>query len=182
MLALNVLPGELKQDSIINYSESLLENRDVAKLINNEMSEGSSNSADSVEFVQTVGSPSPIGKIFAFPKEKKEDPLNDFVAIQKWEGYVLSVKDSSFIARLIDLKNNQIDEEAEFLLSEVSEDDKKLMVNGAVFYWSVGYYNISGQKMRSSVIRFRRLPQWNNRELQDLRNQAQQIAQELNWN
>lgn len=42
-----------------------------------------------------------------------------FTALQKWEGFVLEVGEETFTARLVDLKNKGIEEEAEIYLAEV---------------------------------------------------------------
>jgi len=44
-----------------------------------------------------------------------------------------------------------------FDLREVSEEDRSLLVEGAVFYWSIGYSRINGQVQKQSNIRFQRL-------------------------
>ena len=81
------------------------------------------------------------------------------VSLQKWEGYVLDVSKTSFNARLIDLTERGTEEDAEFDLSEVSQDDLQLVAGGAVFYWSIGYLSDpTGRRRTVSEIRFRRLP------------------------
>ena len=111
-------------------------------------------------------------------------PTLDFLlALQKWEGTVLSKGRDSFHARLVDRNRVGPDEEAEILLDEVSEDDLPLVAPGAVFYWSIGYHTgTNRQKKRVSIIRFRRLPAWTEKELQQANEQADRLRDSLGWN
>jgi hypothetical protein len=95
---------------------------------------------------------------------------------------VQDVGEDSFRARLVDLARQAPDEEAEIYLSEVSDDDKSLVEPGAIFYWSIGYYtDKSGQRRRSSLIRFRRLPTWSRREIEEAQREAREAAKILGW-
>ncbi len=108
--------------------------------------------------------------------------LERFIVLQSWEGCVLSVGSDSFVARLVDPKHIRPDEEAEFDLGELTEDDRSLLESGAIFYWSIGYYdNSSGQRMRASEIRFRRLPTWTREELEEAKEHAGRLAKQLGW-
>ena len=101
---------------------------------------------------------------------------------ERWEGVVLEVADGTFRARLVDLDRHAPDEDAEIYWSEVSDEDKDLVEPGAVFYWSIGYYtDRMGQRVRRSLIRFRRLPTWTERELEDARLEAEKTARILGW-
>jgi len=114
----------------------------------------------------------------------KREPIVQprFVPLQKWEGSILQVLDDSFFARLIDLTSGGSDEEAEFPIEEVSDADRSLVEPGAVFYWNIGYIDsISGQRTRSSMIRFRRLPVWRSEELERARRRAQRLSDLLGW-
>jgi hypothetical protein len=107
---------------------------------------------------------------------------NRFVPLQKWEGIVLQVFEDSFFAQLVDLTSGGVDEEAEFPVEEVSDADRSLIAPGAVFYWNIGYIDdISGQRTRASVIRFRRLPVWRSEELERAKRKAQHLGDLLDW-
>jgi hypothetical protein len=109
-------------------------------------------------------------------------PTPRFQVLQKWEGVVLDVTPDSFHARLTDLTGNAPQEEAELLLEDVPPDDRELVAPGGIFYWSVGYLDVfSGQRMRSSAMRFRRLPSWGSAEITAARNRARSLAEELDW-
>jgi hypothetical protein len=94
------------------------------------------------------------------------NPSHSFRAIRKWEGYVLEIHEDSFSARLVPLKGDDEELEAEIYIEELSEQDRELLQPGAVFYWSIGYHDRPSGRERSSIIRFRRLPVWSRRELE----------------
>jgi hypothetical protein len=86
------------------------------------------------------------------------------------------------VARLIDQSHDGPDEEAEIPLEEISEEDQALVQPGAIFYWSIGYLDSrGGQRIRASVIRFRRLPAWTTEELQAARRKAASMRELLGW-
>jgi len=104
---------------------------------------------------------------FALKKKKPiaivpRNPIRDrtYQALQSWEGFVLEKFDNYFAARITDLNNEQMDEEVEISLKDVSPDDLHLAVPGAIFYWHIGYDTENGTTKRSSIIRFRRIPRW----------------------
>lgn len=104
------------------------------------------------------------------------------VSLQKWQGYVLKVTDSSLFVRLIDLTHKGPDEEAEIPIEEISEDDRELIKPGAIFYWSIGYLDsYSGQRSRVSVIRFQRLPSWSKEEIDAAKREAERLQQIVDW-
>ncbi len=95
------------------------------------------------------------------------------VSLQKWEGIVVEVGKEVFYARLYDLTSENPEEEAEFSIDEVSEEDRELLKAGAVFYWSIGYFTTrTGQRLRTSIIKFRRLPAWTEREIKAAKERA----------
>ncbi|MEW6137075.1 MAG: hypothetical protein AB1733_02510 [Thermodesulfobacteriota bacterium] len=98
-----------------------------------------------------------------------------FNAVQKWEGFVIEVGPETFLARLVRIKGEGPDQEAEIYLDEVAEPDQELIQPGAVFYWSIGYLDRPSGRMRSSIIRFRRQPAWTQRELEAARARARTL-------
>lgn len=86
-----------------------------------------------------------------------------FILLQQWEGVVATEpREGEFSAVLRDLTNPTYSEEQAMLsLEHVPPPDRKLVVPGAVFYWSVGYEDTpTGTRRTISVLRFRRLPAW----------------------
>jgi hypothetical protein len=102
-----------------------------------------------------------------------------FQLLQQWEGRVSDVSDQEFTAVLRDLTDpNQPEEEATFSLVEVSEQDEGLVARGAIFYWVIGYrISASGQKTRSSDLRFRRLPVWTRSEIKRFTKKAEEFEE-----
>lgn len=95
-----------------------------------------------------------------------------------WEGSVLQKHGDMFVARLVDTKGKHSDEEAEFSIEEVPKSDRDLIDAGAVFYWTIGFWDsISGLRSRVSQIRFRRLPVWSPLELERAKANASRLGQ-----
>ena len=102
-----------------------------------------------------------------------------FRAIQKWEGYVIDADDEVFRARLIPLKGEGCEQEAEIFLSEITHEDRAMIQPGAKFYWSIGYLEKPSGTMRASIIRFRRLPTWTAQELTAAETKASELKELL---
>lgn len=104
-----------------------------------------------------------------------------FLPLESWVGRVSEVLEDGFVARLSS-SNIDGEEEAEFDLEEVSNSDLDLVVEGAVFYWNVGYRtDRGGTKARQSLITFRRLPAYTDTSLEEVETETGQIVKELDW-
>lgn len=108
-------------------------------------------------------------------------PPHRFRSLQAWEGTVNLVGATMFTARLFDRARPGEEEAAEFELSEISEDDRPLVVAGSVFYWDVGYLDTPGGRRCASEIRFRRLPAWTREELEVARREAAEFRELVGW-
>lgn len=99
-----------------------------------------------------------------------------FELLQQFEGTVLALEGDQFTARIKDRTTPESgDELATFELSDVSDADRGLLAVGSVFYWSLGYrVQTWGQKERSSMIRFRRLPVWTRTDIERAERQARE--------
>jgi hypothetical protein len=105
-----------------------------------------------------------------------------FLPEQSWEGMVLEVLEDSFRARLVDTKNADQQEEAEILKTAVTdEDDLKLLVSGAIFFWTIGRRVEGRRSEQVSLIQFRRLPIWTEKEIQEAKREAIEIKKRLGW-
>jgi hypothetical protein len=64
--------------------------------------------------------------------------MTEFLTIEKWEGCIQEVKEETFIAHLY--KDSKITDiiEAEFNIKDVSENQRKLINKGVIFYWTIG--------------------------------------------
>ena len=85
------------------------------------------------------------------------------------------------VARLIDLSEKESEGEAEFALDEIHSDDLPLVKPGAIFYWTIGYLDKGGQRIRASIIRFRRLPRWRTEELDAAKKDAEYTQKLFKW-
>ena len=116
------------------------------------------------------------------PAVRLEVPRTSFRILQAWEGVVTAVAEESFAVRLIDLMSDMPEEEAEISLDEVSDDERPLVKEGAVFLLHVGYATSEGgQRSRTAILRFRRLPVWTDSELATADQVAQEQANTIRW-
>ena len=92
------------------------------------------------------------------------------------------MNDDTFTVALVDLSNRTPDEEDEVSFEEVTDDERELVRVGAVFLLSVGYsISEGGQRSRSAILRFRRLPVWTESHLVKARREAQKLTTEIRW-
>lgn len=105
-------------------------------------------------------------------------------ALQEWEGYVISIGEATFHARLFDKthRSEVEEEEGEFLIEDLSEADRRLLAEGAIFRWVIGYLrDVGGSKRRVSQIVFRRLPAWTKHDLLSIKTRSSEIVKGLAW-
>lgn len=117
-----------------------------------------------------------------FPdKPRARSAEASFYPLQEWEGYVVSITDDTFTARLVDLTaNDRMEEEADFPITELSAADQGELRPGAIFRWAIGYRRTrGGNKERLSRIVLRRLPAWTESELERIRQEAEALASAL---
>jgi hypothetical protein len=90
------------------------------------------------------------------------------------EGTIQHVYADYFIALLTNKLNPEaMHEEAEFPIAQIPPADRGLIAKGAVFYWYIGTTEKPhGQQTNSSLIRFRRLPAWENSDIEEARMRA----------
>tara|TARA_R110002110_G_scaffold414951_1_gene647103 strand:- start:383713 stop:384252 length:540 start_codon:yes stop_codon:yes gene_type:complete len=103
---------------------------------------------------------------------------------QVWNGTVLLVNDSCIEARLQDKTNpSNPDEIAIIPLDEFDESDRRMLEEGALFYWHIGYEDsLKFARRRFSKIRIRRLPLWTHDEIEKAKRVATDEAQFFNSN
>jgi hypothetical protein len=108
----------------------------------------------------------------------------NFTALQEWDGYVISMNDSSFSARLTDITAGGIPdiEEVEIPFEELDETSIRRMEPGSLFRWSIGYERSpAGQKTRVSRIIIRQLPRWRKTELEKANREAAELTDAIRW-
>ncbi len=107
-----------------------------------------------------------------------------FHPMQEWEGTVTEVDGDTFTARLTDLTAGKsvAEEEADFLVDDITDDDRQLLVPGAIFRWAVGYQRSSGgSKKRVSHIVFRRLPMLTEKDAAEAKAEGARRSAALKW-
>ena len=118
------------------------------------------------------------------PEFKPVEPRPRLIALQEWEGYVTDVHKGGFTAHLVDTTRAEgtAPEVAEFLISDVADDDLDLLRLGAIFRWSIGHIRDQGTtKIRASQIVFRQLPKWREQDLAEARETAKEISAAIPW-
>jgi len=146
-----------------------------------DVADGSSTGQAEPRHVETWQSSSVLFPTRVWFSATSERPQDEFVSLQSWEGEVLSVEDDHFFARLVDLTGELDDQEAEIYRDEVDPGDLPLLHQGAIFYWRIGYLKRKGQRVRTSAIRFRRLPEWSEKEIEEAGKTAEQTRKLLGW-
>lgn len=107
-----------------------------------------------------------------------------FHPLQEWEGFVLEIGEETFLARLTDITagNRVADEQAEFLIDDLEDDDRRRIAVGGIFRWVIGYQRaLGGTKKRVSHVVFRRAPQWTVEDLQIAKEEGKSLADALLW-
>lgn len=119
----------------------------------------------------------PIENPAVFLAARDSLPAGRFTVLQSWEGVVVSVNDAEFTAILTDRTTENSEEEVVIGIEEISEDDRKLVKPGAVFYWFIGYKDAPGEpRRRVSQIRFRRLPAWSQHDIDQAARHASELS------
>lgn len=97
---------------------------------------------------------------------------------QRWSGFVINADNEELTVRLEDLTNPENPDELVVLSrDEIDDKDQSLVKPGALFYWYIGYrQGYKYRKERISIIRFRRLPSWTAREIQNTKKLAEEYT------
>ena len=112
----------------------------------------------------------------------KLDNRNYSKASYTWICYVTSIQQEIFTARVDDLRTSEKTyEEAEFEINDLDDEEIKMLKIGSVFYWSVGYEFRNGTKKKESFIRFKRLPTFNQTQIDSALDLSAELFNDLNW-
>lgn len=98
--------------------------------------------------------------------------------IQIWEGTVLSVDHQRAVmtVKLTDRNDQIVDHTADIELQWVDDQDRDLLRDGAVFYWTLFKETKRGSVRNTEKIRFRRLPSWNKAQLDAIKEDATKLS------
>ena len=127
---------------------------------------------------QVEGSP-----IIDLPPPRPNRATASLHALQEWEGHVVNVSESEFVARLIDLTADRSHEGEEAVIPrvELSDADDARLHEGRIFRWVIGYERFpSGTRKRVSQIVFRDLPTITKRDIKEGAAWAREMAEFLN--
>ncbi len=105
------------------------------------------------------------------------------VTLQEWEGHVVQIDASEFVARLVDLTagHSHESQEAVIPLANLSERFACRMAIGSIFHWRIGYERSpKGTLKPVSRISFRDVAKMTNIDFLDGREWARKIALALN--
>lgn len=99
-------------------------------------------------------------------------------ALQRWTGRVECVSGDRFMAIVSDMTTPiNPAEEVELDIQDVSLADRSLVAEGAVFYWAIVYRDTKGgQRERITTIRFARQPKLSDDDINDIFNEADELA------
>jgi hypothetical protein len=111
----------------------------------------------------------------------RSHPEQRYILLKKYEGFVTARSEDSFSARLFENSSDYPVVEAEFDLEELSETDRELAVEGAPLVWTIGYTYEGSTRKRESLIYLRRLPAWNDKELETGRSAADELTRAIRW-
>ena len=145
---------------------------------------GSENASQAVEVAFTGSeqdASKPIISLPAIPKRAVPGP--SLSPLQEWEGHVLEIRPTDFLAHLVDFTAgaSPAGEEAVIPRAELSDEDNARMRKGSIFRWVIGYERSpAGTKKRVSHIVFRDLPVVTRSDLADSEAWAQNMARSLN--
>ena len=110
------------------------------------------------------------------------EPDTTLQAVQEWEGYVVDIGVSEFVARLVDLTAGSSHEEEEAIipLAQVSDHDAARLRLGSIFRWVIGYETsaVESEKWVSRIV-FRDLPKITKNDLREGRAWARKILESL---
>ena len=113
----------------------------------------------------------------AFPEEKSFERSEEI--LQDWEGVVDDVDEEGkvFTARLRDLVAGEThpSRTVEIPIGDVSDDDRRLLRPGAVFYLKAGRALRKGRREMFGRVVFRRLPNWTSAELRRVEERARRL-------
>ncbi len=158
-------------DLSIEAQYSSLEERDLTASYEDATGQAISHVADSGSHALDINPPQPLSFSGLQPRSRE-----NYRILQKWEGYVTEVEIDVFHAVLSPIVGGGPDLDTEIYIEEVVSGDRHLIEPGAVFYLSIGYLDRPSGRQRVLLLRFRRLPRWSERDIEDARELAEKLG------
>lgn len=116
------------------------------------------------------------------PRAAKNIRQIAFRALERWEGVVDEVQGNKIFVRLYSDATPDHHETAVLSTDDVDQDDRELLAPGGVFYWSIGYRDGPAGRETISVMRFRRLPAWDEKRINQVRREADELFEHFGSN
>ena len=106
---------------------------------------------------------------------------DNFVLLEKWDGVVIGTDAETFAARLYRAEDKTHTIQAVFSKNELKSEERGQIEEGAAFVWTLGYRDIGATRHRDSVIYFRRLPAWDNHEIETAGRRGVELTNVIGW-
>ncbi len=104
-------------------------------------------------------------------------PTTYSLVLSKWHGFIESIEGNNFIGYLTDALGKRPDMRATFSKSDVSEGDRKLISENALFDWVISRERkVHGQITNTDFLIFKRFPMWKRSDL----DKKSKVVEELN--
>lgn len=101
--------------------------------------------------------------------------------IESFEGYVITVNEETFVARLTNIMD-RTEYEMEILKEAITDkSDLKRLEKGAIFFWEISRRKDAERDDVISTLLFRRGPCWSKEEIQQAEKEAKSISNNLGW-
>jgi len=101
--------------------------------------------------------------------------------IESFEGYVITVNEEAFVARLTNIMD-RTEYEMEILKETITnKSDFKRLEKGAIFFWEISRRKDAEREDVISTLLFRRGPCWSKEEIQRAEEDAKLISNNLGW-
>ena len=171
----NVVSEEnIQEGDLLSIASTGMEGDSSANLMN-----GSANTFSVPTTRSEIGKSISDRRVIPFPQ--KSYFHDSFVSLQKWEGVVLSLGEDTFTAKLVDSTDTSRPAEiTELALEDVQEYELEMVKPGAIFILTIGYHiSKSRQKRRQTHLLFRRLPVWQERDLQKALEKANRFIEKM---
>ena len=103
--------------------------------------------------------------------------------LQEWEGRIVSQFDGFVTAHLVDVTMKDRDETqiVNIPANEFSDSDLKILRQGSIFRWLIGYRYTRGTTERFARIVVRRLPMWTADEILKADKEARELVESIRW-
>jgi hypothetical protein len=105
----------------------------------------------------------------------------NFFLLEKWDGIVIDADAETFSARLQRFDDGGHPISAVFSKDEIMPGQRDQIAIGAPFVWTIGYRDIGTTRHRESQIYFRRLGNWEPREISAGVKRSTALIESIGW-